>query len=166
MANVIRRGMVVYKRSQHPHRPNARLLTLPQPKLQSQRTSDLRLLPAHEIEIEIAIEIEIGIPIGIGIGIDGKRDWAWSNRTQNVHKTATAPTLDCLHSHSPSFSQRVSEKARSIMRRLQAMVADPSDHCLNRGRGRGRNRDRFLFWLAPGLHGPLKLHCRVVSTPQ
>ncbi len=102
MANVIRRGMVVCKRTQHPHRPNARLLTLPQPKLQSQRTSDLRLLPAHEIEIEIGIEIETGIEIGIRI--DGNRDWAWSDRTQNVHQSVTAPTLDCSHSYSPSSS--------------------------------------------------------------
>ena len=70
-----------------------------------------------------------------------------------------------------------SEKARSFMRRLQAMVADQSDHCLNRGRGRLNrlnrlnrvnrvNRNRFLLWLAPGPHGPLKLHCRVGSAPQ
>jgi hypothetical protein len=63
-------------------------------------------------------------------------------------------------------SQWLSEKARSIMRCLQAMVVDPSDHCRNRGRGRNRDRNRFLFWLAPGPHRLLKLHGRVVSTPQ
>jgi len=46
------------------------------------------------------------------------------------------------------------------------MAADQSDHCLNRGRGRNRDRDRSLPCIAPGPHGPLKLHCRVVSAPQ
>ncbi len=57
-------------------------------------------------------------------------------------------------------------RARPFRRRLQAMVADPSDHCLNQGRGRNRDRNRFLSWLAPDPHGPLKLRCRVVSAPQ
>jgi hypothetical protein len=42
-------------------------------------------------------------------------------------------------------SRRSSEKGRFLMRLLQAMVADQSDHCLNRGRGRNRDRNRFLF---------------------
>jgi hypothetical protein len=58
------------------------------------------------------------------------------------------------------------EKARSFTHRLQAMVADRSDHCLNRGRNRNRDRNRFPFWLAPGPYVPLKLGCRVVSAPQ
>jgi hypothetical protein len=28
-----------------------------------------------------------------------------------------------------------------------------------------QDRNRFPFWLAPGPHGALKLHCRVVSAP-
>jgi len=36
------------------------------------------------------------------------------------------------------------------------MVSDQSD----------RGRNRFLFWLAPGPHGPLELRCRVVSAMQ
>jgi len=59
-----------------------------------------------------------------------------------------------------------SEKACPIMCHLQATVDDQSDHYLNRSRGRNRDRDRFLFWLAPGPHGPIKIHCRVVSAPQ
>jgi hypothetical protein len=53
------------------------------------------------------------------------------------------------------------EKVRSFRHHFQKRVADPSDHCLNRGRG----RNRFLFWLAPDPHGPLKLHCRVFPAP-
>ncbi|MGI6299511.1 MAG: hypothetical protein ACOX52_00400 [Verrucomicrobiota bacterium] len=42
--------------------------------------------------------------------------------------------------------------------------ADLSDHCRNRNRD--RNRNRSLPFMAPGLHGPLRLDCRVVSAPQ
>jgi hypothetical protein len=41
------------------------------------------------------------------------------------------------------LGQRSSERVRSLRRRLQTMVIDQADHCMNRGRG--RNRDRFLF---------------------
>ncbi|MGI6299513.1 MAG: hypothetical protein ACOX52_00410 [Verrucomicrobiota bacterium] len=42
--------------------------------------------------------------------------------------------------------------------------ADLSDHCRNRNRNRNRdrNRNRSLPFMAPGLHGPLRLDCRVV----
>ncbi|MGI6302450.1 MAG: hypothetical protein ACOX52_15545 [Verrucomicrobiota bacterium] len=42
------------------------------------------------------------------------------------------------------------DKARSFTHRLQAMVADRSDHCLNRN----RNRNRSLPGRAPGPHAP------------
>jgi len=51
------------------------------------------------------------------------------------------------------------------MRLLQAMVANRSDR-LDRSDRSDRDRNRFLFWLASGPHGPLKLRCQVVSAPQ
>jgi hypothetical protein len=56
---------------------------------------------------------------------------------------ASIPDRATHHTRPHSISRwRPSEKTRSFRRCLQAMVADQSDHCLN--------RDRFLFWLAPG----------------
>jgi len=84
--------------------------------------------------------------------------WAFSDDRKLGPKTYTYPAKRYPFTYT---------RMRRVRVRVRAF-ADQSDHCLNRGRGRGRNRNRNRSpsCMAHGLHGPLKLRCRVVSAPQ
>jgi len=84
--------------------------------------------------------------------------WTFSDGLQLGPETYTYTYTAKRYTYTYTMMRRV--RARVRVRVRVRGVADQSDHCLN------RDRNRFLFWLAPSPHGPLKLRSRVVSAPQ